>query len=215
MSALAVLGAGREETVALVARPPHPLARLLVHQLLAARLAGLGHVNLLRRVYGVVRDDGHVLLVPLENGGPPLAAGGELGLGPGGRLAQAAVAADVVAVGALAGVEGEAGAAAVAGTADAHADGLVNTQHGLVGLDRLPVAGHDLEAVAFTKLLRPLLKHLRLGKRGNARDSLIPGASLLVPGHGRRDAGDCLSAEPLRLSSLCELCSLRICQLTS
>ena len=167
-----------------MAGSPDTLARFLINQVLSTLPAGSSEDNLLS-LKAVVGDDGLILLVGLDESGPLLAAGDELGLGALRGVTGALGAADVLAVDALLG-RAKVGIALVAGSANAHADGLVYAQDRVVGGRRLPFARLDLQTESLPELLGSLLKQLRLGKPRDALHSLIASSGLLGLG---RDLG--------------------------
>ena len=141
LTLVAPLTACGEEGLTFVARTSHSLARLLVNEVRTARLAGLGQRRVLLAVIAVVGDDGRVLLVGLDQGSTPLAAGNLLGLGALGRIALVLGRATAGAF--LCGTEG--GAAGSAGAMHTHADGFLDTESGTLG--GVPLALLDLEAI--------------------------------------------------------------------
>lgn len=185
----AVLVAFDEECLTLVTRPSHSLAWLLVDEVLSARLAGSGEGDVLALPF-VVGYEGSVLLVGLDDGRSLLAAGNELGLGPLRGVAWALGAADVLAAGALlCGRKG--GLAAVAGSTNAHADGLVHTENGLVGVrgNGVPVRGLDVEAIQLPEPLGAFLEHLRPVDLCDSRHCFISSSRLGSLCLGSRRAG--------------------------
>lgn len=173
MAALgACLAASSEERLALVASSPDPLARLLVNEILSSGLAGALEDNVFC-ILGVVRvvgNDGCVLLLSLENGGPLLPAGDALGLGSLGRVADALGATNVLAARALFG--GSKGSIAlVAGSVDAHANGLLDAESS--ALSRDPLALLDLETESLAQLPGALFEELGSGNPGDALEVLV------------------------------------------
>lgn len=112
----------------LATRPPHPLANLLINQLLPARLPRPPQHDLLPRVQVPIRHDDGILLVLHEHRGPSLPRRDLLGLGPLLRVALALLAEVVPALGALLG-GAEEYVALVALAVHAHADRLLDAQH--------------------------------------------------------------------------------------
>lgn len=171
-AASASLAAAGKQGVTLVAVPADTLARLLVDQVLAARLGGLGQLEVDLLVGAPVGHDGRVRGLLLGLGGAALAAGLLLLLGPLGRVASALLAAGVRAVGALLGYA-ERGVAQVAVAAHAHADGLLGAESGALGGP--PLAGGDLEAEPLAEQLGALLEELAPGDPGDALGELVVG----------------------------------------
>ena len=155
-----------------MAVPADTLARLLVDQVLAARLGRLGQLEVDLLVSAPVGHDGGVRGLLLGLGGATLAAGLLLLLGPLGRVASALLAADVRAVGAFLGYA-EGGIAQVAVAAYAHADGLLGAESGALGGP--PLAGGDLEAEPLAEQLGALLEELAPGDPGDALGELLVG----------------------------------------
>lgn len=101
---LASLVTGNKQRRTLVASSAHPLAGLLMDQILSASLAGSGEDNLLLvKGVRVVGNNRGVLLVGLDDGGTSLAAGDNLGFGSLGRVTGTLGATGMLAVGALLG----------------------------------------------------------------------------------------------------------------
>lgn len=171
-AASAILAAAGKQGVALVAGPADTLARLLVDQVLAARLGGLGQLEVNLLVDAPVGHDGRVRGLLLSLGGATLAAGLLLLLGPLGRVASALLAAGVRAAGALLGYA-ERSIAQVAVAAHAHADGLLGAESGALG--RPPLAGGDREAETLAEQLGALLEELAPGDPGDALGELVVG----------------------------------------
>ena len=141
---LASLVTRSEESRALMASPSNSLTRLLVDQILTTRLASSGENNLLvLESIVVIGNNRGVLLVSLDDGSSPLAAGNNLGLGALGGITSALGATSVLAIGAFLG-GGEGGIALMAGPANTHADGFVHAENGLVGRSRLPFRRLDI-----------------------------------------------------------------------
>lgn len=183
MSALvAGLVTGNIERLAFVASSSDSLTGLLVNKVLTTSLAGPGEDNLLIvKGVRVVGNNGGVLLVGLDNGSPSLAAGDDFGLGALGRVTGALGATGVLAVGAFLG-GGEGRTALVAGSSDAHADGLIHTENSVVGGSGLQLGELDVEAVTLTQLLGALLEQLAASELGHTLHGLVLGAGFFSLG---------------------------------
>lgn len=151
MLAVGTLGRLADELgIALVAEPPHPLPRLSVHQVLAARHGRQRD----GRLDEFAVDTGVVLGFGTDSGGDGM-VGPVLVVGSRGRMTGTLLAADVLAVDAdLVGAKG--GLAAVAATTDPHADGTIDPLDGHVG-GRLPFTGVESEAVFGEESTSPVL----------------------------------------------------------
>lgn len=173
------LAAREEEGLALVAVPSHSLTGFLVDEILSSSLAGSSKNNLLFvKLIRVIGNDWGVLLVGLDDGGPPLATGDNLCFGSLGRVAGALCATGMLAVGALLG-RGKGGAALVAGSSNTHADGFVHTKDSVVGGSSGELGKLDFQSISVTQLLGSFLQQLAPGQFGNTFESLIasPGLS--------------------------------------
>lgn len=182
---------GEEKSLAFMASSSDTLTGLLVNQILATGLARSGKNNLLLlECVGVIGDDGGVLLVSLDDGGSLLTAGDDLGLGALGRVSGALGATGVLAVGTfLGGCKGS--IASVAGSSNAHADGLIHAKNRVVGRSSLQLGKLDVEAVTLTQFLGTLLKKLVAGELRDAFHALILGESLSgLGGLGGLGCGD-------------------------
>lgn len=184
-TARTLLATSGEEGLAFVTSSPDSLARLLMHQILAARLARSGENNLLL-LEGVVivGDDGRIFLVGFDNGSPPLTTGNQLSLGALGRVTGALGASDMLAVGAFLG-RSEVGVTSVAGTSYAHTNGLVHAENSIIGRSSVPIRRLKLETIALSKLLSSLLKHLIFSEFGDALLIFVLG----LLGHLERSGG--------------------------
>jgi hypothetical protein len=177
---VACLDASSEDGLALVACSPHALAGLLVHQVLASRLARLLEGDLLL-FDAVIGNDGGIFLLCFDKGSSLFAAGNPLFLGSLSRVAAALCAADMLAVRALlGGTEGR--VALVASSANAHADRLVHAQNSVIRSRSLPFVDRELEAESLTKLLGALLEQLGFGELGHTLHRFVPCPSLLSLG---------------------------------
>lgn len=185
---------GEEESLAFVAGSSDTLAGLLVNQVLTTSLARSGKNNMLLLEWVVVvGNDGCILLIGLDDGGSPLTAGDNLGFSALGRITGTFGTTGVLAVGAFLS-RGKGGAAFVAGSSNAHADGLIHAKNSVVGRATWKVRKLDFETIALAQLLGTLFKQLVAGKLGDALHALILDASLV--GLGDLDYGGrfCLSA---------------------
>lgn len=171
-AARASLTAAGKQSVTLVAVPADTLARLLVDQVLAARLRRLRQLEVDLLVGTPIGHDGRVRGLLLGLGSASLTAGLLLLLGPLGRVASALLAPDVRAVGAFLGYA-ERDVAQVAVAPHAHADGLLGAESGALGGP--PLAGGDLEAEPFAEQLGALLEELAPGDPGDAIGELVVG----------------------------------------
>lgn len=161
----ALLAARREEGLALMTGPAHTLAMLLEHQVLTTRFAGpLENEFLL--VLAVVGDDRGVLLVRLDESGPPLATGNRLLFRALGRIASALGAARVLAIGALL-LLAEGCIASVASPANTHTNRLIDAEDRLVRGRVHPFRGRQLQTEALAEFLGTLLEQLLPGHFGN------------------------------------------------
>jgi len=184
---LASLVTGNKQCRTLVASSAHPLTGLLMDQILSASLAGSGEDNLLLvKGVRVVGNNRGVLLVGLDDGGTSLAAGDNLGFGSLGRVTSTLGATGMLTVGALLG-RGEGGIALVAGSANAHADGLIHTENGVVGRSSLKFRNLDIKSITLAQFLGALLNKLAPGQLGDALEAFVSSlgvGSLLLRGGG-------------------------------
>lgn len=137
VAVLALLAVAAERSLAFVAKSPDTLAGLLVYQILATGFAWSGE-NDIAIVPEIIRDERRVLLIGLLDGSLPFAASEGFGFAAFRRIPSTFCAASVRAVGAFFG-RAEDGAAQVACSPDAHANGLVYAENGVVDGYGLPV----------------------------------------------------------------------------
>lgn len=149
-----------EKRLALVAGSSDTLARLLMDEILASRLAWACKDEFLvfGAVVGLYRG---VFAVGLDLGSSPLAAGNGLGLRELRWVTRAFGATIVVAVGAfLSSAKGS--VAAMAGSSNAHSNGFVHAKYGIARDGVVPLHGLNLQAKSFVQLFGSLFKQLKL-----------------------------------------------------